>query len=286
VQFSNESPTVPPEFHSRRLPGAASRASPQPSLILALRRRKALLIDLAVIAGLWELSAFWLPPILAPSLADIGRELLRTITSSASLTHIGATVARILFALWISFLVGGALGLAMGLSDPARRYIQPLLHMIQGVPSLSWVVFAVIWFSQVELRILFVLVITTIPSFALQIEDAVRGIPRDLWELVRALRASQSQMIRMLVIPSIIPEVLTAWKVNVGNATRVAVIAELVGGTLGVGYQLLMAQQVFNMAGAIAWTAVLVMALALIQSGLSALDTYLLRWRPVHEAAS
>ena len=129
-------------------------------------------------------------------------------------------------------------------------------------------------------------VIITIPSFALQIEDAVRGIPRDLWELVRAMRASQSQMIRMLVIPSIIPEVLTAWKVNVGNATRVAVIAELVGGSLGVGYQLLMAQQVFNMAGAIAWTAVLVMALALIQSGLSVLDTYLLRWRPVHEAAA
>jgi NitT/TauT family transport system permease protein len=253
---------------------------------MALRRRKELIVDVVVIATLWQLSSYFLPPILAPSLLEIGRELLKTITSLANLTHVGATVGRILLALWISFLVGGVLGIAMGFSDPARRYIQPVLHMVQGVPALSWVVFAVIWFAQVELRILFVLAITTIPNFALHIEDAVRGIPRDLWELVRALRANQLQTIRMLVIPSITPEVLTAWKVNVGNATRVAVVAELVGATLGVGYQLLSAQQVFNMAGAIAWTAVLVIALAIIQSALQMLDAYLLRWRPPREATS
>jgi NitT/TauT family transport system permease protein len=87
----------------------------------------------------------------------------------------------------------------------------------------------------------------------------------------------------MLVIPAITPEVLTAWRVNVGNSTRVAVVAELVGATLGVGYQLLSAQQVFNMAGAISWTIVLVLALYAIQGVLGALDRYLLRWRPAAE---
>ncbi len=88
---------------------------------------------------------------------------------------------------------------------------------------------------------------------------------------------------RLLVVPAVMPDVLTAWKVNVGNATRVAVVAELVGATLGVGYQLLSAQQVFNMAAAIAWTIVLVAALALIQVVLDRLDAWLLRWRAVAE---
>src|SRR5919202_6772841 len=253
-------------------PERAPDEAPQPSLVQALRRRKELVIDVVIIAALWQLSSYFFPPILTPSLLDIGRELLKTVTSLANLGHVGATVGRILLALFISFVVGGAIGIGMGFSDPARRYIQPVLHMIQGVPALSWVVFAVIWFAQVELRILFVLIITTIPNFALHIEDAVRGIPRDLWELVRALRASQLQTVRMLVIPAIMPEVMTAWKVNVGNATRVAVVAELVGATLGVGYQLLSAQQVFNMAGAIARTIDLVLALAGIPNGLSAVQ--------------
>jgi NitT/TauT family transport system permease protein len=252
---------------------------------LGLAARKETLVMAAVVAALWQVSSYFLPPILAPSLGEIGRELVKTLTSAGELAHIGATVGRIVASLVISFLVGAAAGLLMALFTPMRRYLEPLLHMIQGVPALSWVVFAVIWFAHTELRILFVLVITAVPNFALHIQDAVRSIPRDLWELARAFRATTPQTVRMLVIPAVVPEVLTAWKVNVGNTTRVAVVAELVGATLGVGYQLLSAQQVFNMASAIAWTIVLVLALAVIQGVLDRLDAYLLRWRPAREGA-
>jgi NitT/TauT family transport system permease protein len=268
--------------------GSSARAEPPrtaaPAPLAWLRQRKELVIDVVVVAALWQLSSYFLPPILAPSLGAIWRELLRTLTSFADLANLGATVARLLVSLVISFVLGGVLGVAMALSEPSRRYIEPLLHMIQGVPALSWVVFAVIWFAQVEPRILFVLVVTTFPNFALHIQDAVRAVPRDMWELTRAFRATRLQTIRTLVVPAVVPEVLTAWKVNVGNATRVAVVAELVGATLGVGYQLLSAQQVFNMAGAIAWTIDLVLALAVIQMVLSAIERHLLRWRPPREA--
>lgn len=254
-------------------------------LLTALRARKESIVTVAVIAALWQVSSWFLPPILAPSLEEIARELFRIAASAGELAHIAATVSRILISLVLSFVIGGVCGLLMALFTPVRRYLQPLLHMIQGVPALSWVVFAVIWFANPELRILFVLVITAVPNFALHLNDAVRSIPRDLWELTRAFRASVPQTVRILVVPAVMPDVLTAWKVNVGNATRVAVVAELVGATLGVGYQLLSAQQVFNMAAAIAWTIVLVAALALIQVVLDRLDAWLLRWRPVREGA-
>jgi NitT/TauT family transport system permease protein len=265
-------------------PPAVAAPAPLAEPVAWLKRRKELVIDILVVAALWQLSSYFLPPILAPSLGDIGRALIKTLTSFADLANLGATVARLLVSLVVSFLLGGVLGVVMALSEPTRRYVEPLLHMIQGIPALSWVVFAVIWFAQVEPRILFVLIITTVPNFALHIQDAVRAVPRDLWELTRAFRATRLQTIGTLVVPAVVPEVLTAWKVNVGNATRVAVVAELVGATLGIGYQLLSAQQVFNMAGAIAWTIDLVLALAVIQMVLSAIERYLLRWRPPREA--
>ena len=62
-----------------------------------------------------------------------------------------------------------------------------------------------------------------------------------------------------------LPGILTAWKVNLGNASRVVVVAELVGATGGVGYELLQQQQLFDMAGAVAWTLVLVIFVLVVQ---------------------
>ncbi len=68
-----------------------------------------------------------------------------------------------------------------------------------------------------------------------------------------------------MIAPAILPDILTAWKVNLGNASRVVVVAELVGATGGVGYELLQQQQLFDMAGALAWTLQLVFFVLIVQ---------------------
>jgi ABC-type nitrate/sulfonate/bicarbonate transport system permease component len=87
-------------------------------------------------------------------------------------------------------------------------------------------------------------------------------------------------------VPTIVPGIITAFKVNLGNSARVVVVAELVGATGGVGYQLLLQQQLFDMAGAIAWTLQLVLFVLVTQSILGLLEGYLLRYRAVSERAA
>jgi NitT/TauT family transport system permease protein len=86
-----------------------------------------------------------------------------------------------------------------------------------------------------------------------------------------------------MILPSVLPEVLTAWKVNLGNAARVVVVAELVGATGGVGYALLQQQQLFDMAGALAWTLQLVIFVLIAQAVLSFVETVAFRYRAVSE---
>jgi ABC-type nitrate/sulfonate/bicarbonate transport system permease component len=93
-------------------------------------------------------------------------------------------------------------------------------------------------------------------------------------------------MFKVLVVPTVVPGILTAWKVNLGNASRVVVVAELVGATGGVGYQLMQQQQIFDMAGALAWTLVLVLFVLVTQSALVAIEAWALRYRPVSERAA
>src|SRR5258708_29139112 len=92
-------------------------------------------------------------------------------------------------------------------------------------------------------------------------------------------------LFRVLIVPTILPGILTAWKINLGNSARVVVVAELVGATGGVGYELLRQQQLFDMAGALAWTLQLVLFVLIVQQTIVAIETWMLRYRAVSERA-
>ncbi len=246
----------------------------------ALRARRPLFIGLGVIAILWQLSTYFLPPIIAPPLQDIAAAIWQIFSSYEQLVHLLTTGLRVLVALIVSFIIGAVVGIAMGTFDKVNEYSKPLLHFIQGIPALSWVIFAVIWFANVELRIGFILLIVTMPAFALYIDGAVRSVRLDFVHLGQAFRASWVQRFRMITIPAIVPEVMSSWVVNLGAGVRVAMVAELIGSTTGVGFQLLNAQALFDMAGAIAWTLSLVTLLSVYLGAIGFVESRLLAWRP------
>jgi NitT/TauT family transport system permease protein len=242
-------------------------------------------VPLLVLAGLWELASFVLPPYAAPPVPAVMARAVTILLSWDTLQEVLATVARTLAGLAGAFVLGSVLAAVMGRSAFATRALSPVLTLLQGVPALSWVVFAVIWFKNTELRIFFIMVVTTLPAFTFQILDAYRSISHDLAQMVVSFRPRRMQMLRVLVLPSVLPGILTAWKVNLGNASRVVVVAELVGATGGVGYELMQQQQLFDMAGAIAWTLQLVLFVLLMQWGLTSIEAVALRYRPTSERA-
>jgi ABC-type nitrate/sulfonate/bicarbonate transport system permease component len=127
---------------------------------------------------------------------------------------------------------------------------------------------------------------TTLPSFSFQVLDAYRSMSKDLLEMTLSFRPSWRDLLRVLVVPTVLPGILTAWKVNLGNASRVVVVAELVGATGGIGYALLQQQQLFDMAGAVAWTLVLVAFVLVVQAIVTLIENRMLRYRPVAERAA
>ena len=87
-----------------------------------------------------------------------------------------ATILRILAGLAGAFIVGGVLALLMVRSRAVDNFLSPILTLFQGIPALSWVVFAIIWFHGVEFRIFFIMVMTTLPAFTFQVLGALRGM--------------------------------------------------------------------------------------------------------------
>jgi ABC-type nitrate/sulfonate/bicarbonate transport system permease component len=265
--------------------GSVVAAGGLPGLLGKWREYRPVIIDAIVILALWQLSTLAFPPVVAPPLQDIATALWNIFTDPNNLVSLLVTALRVLVSLIVAFVAGTVLGVCMGLSTGVRTYAKPLLHLIQGIPALSWVVFAVIWFAQVELRIGFIIMIVTLPAFALYIDGAVQAVSLDWIQLAQAFRASRLQRLKMVIFPAIVPEIMSAWTVNLGNGVRVAVVAELIGSTVGVGFQLLQSQSVFDMAGAIAWTLSLVAMLFVYQGIVTLVERKLLSWRPHGEVA-
>ena len=238
-----------------------------------------------VLAALWQIAAFNFPSYLFPPLTDIARRTLEIFVDWGQFVQVLATVGRILAGLGGAFVLGGILAVLMARSAAVDRFFAPILNFFQGIPALSWVVFAIIWFHGIEFRIFFIMVVTSLPAFTFQVLDALRGMSKDLFEMVLAFRPTRRKLFRAMILPAILPDIMTAWKVNLGNASRVVVVAELVGATGGVGYELLMQQQQFDMAGALAWTLQLVFFVLISQQVIALIEAYAFRYRAVSERA-
>jgi NitT/TauT family transport system permease protein len=242
-------------------------------------------VALAGLAVVWQIVSLFVPHFLFPSVPEIAARLFAILSSWKLIGDALATSARILAGLGGAFVLGTCLALPMARSQTFERYAYPLLNFNQGIPALSWVVIAIIWFRGIEFRIFFIMVMTTLPAFTFQVLDAYRAMSKDLFEMTLAFRPTRWDLFRALIWPTVLPGILTAWKVNLGNAARVVVVAELVGATGGVGYELLQQQQLFDMAGAVAWTLVLVIFVLVVQGCISLIETHVLRYRAFAEHA-
>jgi len=143
----------------------------------------------------------------------------------------------------------------------------------------SWILFAVLWFKGVEFRIVFVLVVVCAPVFAVDALDNMREVSKDLKQMMRSFRPTPLQFFRKLMLPAIMPGLITSWKITLSLAIRVVTIAELVGAVTGIGHQLSVAQELFSVADVFAWTLVLVVLLFMLEALLVRLETRVLRWR-------
>lgn len=232
-----------------------------------------------VIAALWQTASFFSKPYLFPGIGAIGKSFW-TILSTWDLISQGlVTWARLLFAVAVSLVIGIPIGLAMGLSRRCDEFLRPVVKFIMGVPALNWVIIVIIWFSTTELRVGFVLIVLCTPVTIFCIYDGVRSIDRRLNDMVLSFGASPLQLIWLLLWPYVQASAFTAAKLNVGNAVRTVIVAELVGAPLGIGKELDLAKNVFDMPTVLAWTLFLVLMALIMSQAIEYAEQRILSWR-------
>jgi NitT/TauT family transport system permease protein len=233
-----------------------------------------MVVGLLLLAVGWQILSFFVPPFIVPGWERIFKSLV-----TLPLGFVLITLARVIGALVVSFVLGLGLAVAMYVSTPVERYGRPIVRLFMAVPVVCWILFAVLWFKWVEFRIAFVLVVVCAPVFLVDFLDAMKGVSKELRDMLRSFRPTGRQFFTKLVLPATLPAILTSWKINLSLAVRVVTIAELVGAVTGIGYGLVVAQELFSVSEVFAWTLILVIILFVAEAVLTRIEERMLRWR-------
>lgn len=226
---------------------------------------------------LMQIGSYFVPPYILPSPISVMGSLLESLTTEY--LQILITLLRLLVSLTLSIAIGTAIGIVMGTIGSVRPYLRALVIIDTGIPALSWMLVAVFWFKDPELRMFFIMVVIVVPIYALNVYDGIRAMSKEWLEMCESFRPTRWQVLRYLILPHIVPYVLMTTRSTVGYATRMLIFAELIGSSLGIGARMGLAQATFHMDSVIAWTVLLVIMNMLAQGCVGLLERYLLRWR-------
>ncbi|MEX2455133.1 MAG: ABC transporter permease subunit [Rhodospirillaceae bacterium] len=236
------------------------------------------IVIVAILIFGMEAWSWYAPPYIMPPPERTGVEIVRIL--SEDVYQMLLTIFRLFVAIVFALVIGSALGVLMGMIKWLQPYLKSLIIIDTGVPALSWMLFAIFWFKDEEARLFFILAVILLPFYALNVYDGIQNLSRDLIEAVETFRPTKWQIFRLLILPHIVPYILMTTKSIIGYATRMTVFAETISASSGMGAQMQLAQDNFNMSGVIGWTILLVILNLSVQALVTFSERKLLKWRP------
>jgi NitT/TauT family transport system permease protein len=154
-----------------------------------------------------------------------------------------ASVGRVLGGFGLSAVVALPLGIAMGTSTVINRLLEPLMGLVRYMPAPAFIPLLIIYFGLGELPKILLIFIGTLFFNTLMIMDAVKFVPRELVETALTLGGRTSQVLLRVITPSIAPQVIDAYRINMAAAWNLVIVAELVAANEGLGKRISLAQR-------------------------------------------
>lgn len=240
----------------------------------------ALLIPLILAVG-WELAvrSGLAQGRLLPPPSRILQTLWALSANGELLGHIGYTSWRVLLGFLIGSLAGTLIGAAAGYSTLIRQLIDPSIQALRAIPSLAWVPLFILWLGIFEASKIALIAVGVFFPVYLGVSSAVLDIDRKIVEVGRIFRLKGWPLVRRILLPAILPNVVLALRTGLGLGWMFVVAAEIMGASQGLGYLLVDGQQLGKpdqiLAAIIAFAVIGKLSDALIV----ALTTPILRWQ-------
>lgn len=239
------------------------------------------LLSLLAFAASWEIGSLLAGPRQLPAPLDVLRRMLVEAQSGALFVHMGATLARVVAAFVVAMLIGSAIGYAMGRNRVVDRLGDPWLVLWLNMPALVIIVLAYIWVGLNEAAAIGAVALNKIPNAIVTLREGARALDPQLDEMANIFRFSRLSRWRHVVAPQLAPYFAAAARSGLSLVWKIVLVVELIGRSNGVGFQINLAFQLFDMNLLLAYALPFVAIMLAIETLLvQPLERHVSRWRP------
>jgi len=149
--------------------------------------------------------------------------------------HVLNSLSRVALGFGLAALAGIPLGLLIGRSSFANRMAAPLIALLKPVSPLAWLPLGLLAFGSTNSATVWAIVMGALWPLVVHTAAGVQRVPQDYLNVARVLRLSEWTVITRVLLPAVLPDVLTGIRLSVGTAWLVVVAAEMLTGGAGVG---------------------------------------------------
>lgn len=160
------------------------------------------------------------------------------LTEMGFIKDIGMTVWRVLGGFLLAAAIALPLGVMMGAYKPVEAFFEPFVSFARYLPASAFIPLLILWAGIGEAQKLAVIFIGSFFQLVLMIAVVVGNTRRDLVEAAYTLGASDSSLVRRVLIPGAAPEIAEILRMVLGWAWTYVIVAELIGASSGIGHMI------------------------------------------------
>lgn len=202
-------------------------------------------VTIAVLIAIWfVVTALGLiKPLFLPPPEAVAKQFWDYLTGTANdkplWDHFLASMFRVGAAFLMAVITAVPVGIAMGMSRIARGIFDPPIEFYRPLPPLAYLPLIIIWFGIDELPKVLLIYLACFAPLALAARSGMRSASPEQINAAYSMGASYGQVIRYVILPSALPEILVGMRIAIGFGWTTLVAAEMVAANVGLGQMVL-----------------------------------------------
>jgi len=237
-------------------------------------------LSFVLLIAIWQGLALYINNNTLPTPVVVMQVFWQEIESGQLPHHLGVTLLRLIASFSIAMFLGCAIGIILGRNKKLDAFFDNWLVIFLNIPALVTIILCYVWFGLIESSAILAVVINKLPNVIVTIREGTKALDKDLLEMARCYHFSKKKSFLHVIWPQLHPFVMAATRSGLALIWKIILVVELLGRSDGMGYQIHLFFQLFDVASILAYT---IAFIAVIQSIelliLKPLDKKALRWK-------
>jgi NitT/TauT family transport system permease protein len=236
--------------------------------------------SVAVLLAIWIAGSHLTGARVLPAPEAVALAIIHEARSGMLGFNLGITLLRVLVSFTIAMLLGTVIGLGMGRMSLINRLVDPWLIILLNLPALVIIILAYIWVGLTETAAITAVALNKLPLAIVTVREGARAIDPALDEMAAVFRMGGWVRLRHVVLPQLAPYLAAAGRSGLSLVWKIVLIVELLGRPNGVGFEIGVAFQLFDVTRILAYALTFVAVMLAIENLLvQPLERYVFRWR-------